>query len=79
MQLWKWIVFQGAIAGGLSSLVFMAWLCISAQSAIKSGDLTFPEKPVTTEGCHYHFTPKFSLNDVTYSSPINLTEITHTE
>lgn len=55
----------------------MCWLCIKAQSLIASGDLTFPEKPVTTEGCHYHFTPRQSVK--IHFDPTNTTDITHTE
>lgn len=65
--------FQGALAGGVASLLFMAWLCIGAQSLISSGDITFPEKSVSTEGCHYQFTPKTIMN---MRSAANLT---HTE
>lgn len=67
---------QGALAGGVTSLVFMAWICIRAQSLIRSGDITFPEKPVSTEDCHYHFTPRMMSN---LRQAVNLTEIIHTE
>ncbi|CAH1994601.1 unnamed protein product [Acanthoscelides obtectus] len=72
-----WVNAKGALAGGFTSLIFMAWLCIKAQSMISSGDLAFPEKPVSTEGCHYHFTPKNYKGFA--GSPINLTDIMHTD
>nr|CAH7758335.1 unnamed protein product [Callosobruchus chinensis] len=70
-----WVNAKGALAGGCTSLVFMAWLCINAQSMISSGDLAFPEKPVSTEGCHYHFTPK-QLKEFGVSTA-NLTDVIH--
>nr|CAI5832752.1 unnamed protein product [Callosobruchus analis] len=72
-----WVNSKGALAGGCTSLVFMAWLCIKAQSMISSGDIAFPEKPVSTEGCHYHFTPK-ELKQFRVSTA-NLTDIIHTD
>ncbi|CAG9826323.1 unnamed protein product [Diabrotica balteata] len=69
-----WINAKGALIGGMASLVFMSWLCLSAQSLISSGDLTFPEKPVSTDGCHYHFIPKYLSK-----SMINITDVTHTD
>ncbi|VEN42988.1 unnamed protein product [Callosobruchus maculatus] len=73
--LFPWVNAKGALAGGFTSLVFMAWLCIKAQSMISSGDIAFPEKPVSTEGCHYHFTPK-QLKEFGVSTT-NLTGIIH--
>jgi sodium-coupled monocarboxylate transporter 8/12 len=33
----------------------MAWLCISAQWAISTGELSFSTKNTSTSGCAYHF------------------------
>jgi len=33
----------------------MGWLCLSAQLAINSGEITFEAKPVSVEGCDYEF------------------------
>ncbi|CAH1369090.1 unnamed protein product [Tenebrio molitor] len=55
-----WVNAKGALVGGTSSLVFMAWLCFKAQASIATGNLLFPEKPLSTEGCHYHFIPQHS-------------------
>lgn len=53
-----WINPRGALYGGIASLIFMTWLILNAQAAIANGLLTFPEKPVSTEGCLYSFIPK---------------------
>ncbi|KAL3283359.1 hypothetical protein HHI36_006507 [Cryptolaemus montrouzieri] len=76
-----WANATGALTGGVSGLIFMSWLCLRAQAAIASGDLTFPEKSVTTEGCHYHFVPKQSsaLLDIHFDPTLNATDITHTD
>ncbi|RZB62225.1 sodium-coupled monocarboxylate transporter 1-like, partial [Asbolus verrucosus] len=55
-----WVHAKGALIGGTTSLILMAWLCLKAQASIVAGDLLFPEKSLTTEGCHYHFIPKES-------------------
>lgn len=55
-----WVNAEGALIGGITSLAFMGWICFKAQEAIASGDLLFAEKPLTTEGCHYHFVPSQS-------------------
>lgn len=50
-----WVNGTGAIVGSGTALAFMIWLCIRAQQAIVTGDLTFVEKPVSTNGCTYLF------------------------
>ncbi|KAF5277767.1 hypothetical protein FQR65_LT03747 [Abscondita terminalis] len=75
-----WITSRGALVGGVSGLIFMSWLCIKAQTAIASGDLLFPEKPVDTHGCHYHFIPKESKPIPFMIDPnLNATDILHTD
>ena len=44
-------VFQGALVGGLTSLLFVGWLVIGAQAEIASGAIKFEWKPMSTEGC----------------------------
>ncbi|CAH1183376.1 unnamed protein product [Phaedon cochleariae] len=61
-----WVNSEGALVGGITSLIFMCWLCLKTQSLITSGDLTFAEKSVSTYGCHYHFTPR-NLNNITHA------------
>ncbi|XP_017079736.2 sodium-coupled monocarboxylate transporter 1 isoform X1 [Drosophila eugracilis] len=46
---------KSAIAGSITSFIFMAWLTISAQIAINSGEIHAAEKPVSIEGCDYEF------------------------
>ncbi|KAB0797656.1 hypothetical protein PPYR_08649 [Photinus pyralis] len=75
-----WISPKGAMIGGISGLAFMSWLCITAQTAIASGDLHFPEKTVSTDGCHYHFTPKASKPILLrLDQTSNITDIMHTD
>ncbi|KAJ8955547.1 hypothetical protein NQ318_001377 [Aromia moschata] len=75
-----WVNSKGALVGGISSLMFMSWLCLRAQSLIASGDLTFPEKSVSTAGCHYLFTPKQSPStNIHFDPSVNMTNITHTD
>ncbi|GJQ70266.1 hypothetical protein Trydic_g22707 [Trypoxylus dichotomus] len=75
-----WINAKGAFFGSTVGLVVMSWLTVKTQTAIASGNLYFPEKPVTTAGCHYQFTPKVSpaLN-LRLNPTINTTDIIHTD
>ncbi|XP_034247647.1 sodium-coupled monocarboxylate transporter 1-like [Thrips palmi] len=50
-----WVNATGCLAGAGAGLSFMAWLVLSAQHAIARGDLLFPEKPVSVQGCTYSF------------------------
>ncbi|KAF7274688.1 hypothetical protein GWI33_012641 [Rhynchophorus ferrugineus] len=79
-MLMPWINAKGALSGGISSLIFMGWFCLRTQTLIASGDLTFPEKPITTEGCHYSFSPKqSSLVNMKFAPSVNVTDVTHTD
>ncbi|ENN71947.1 hypothetical protein YQE_11381, partial [Dendroctonus ponderosae] len=70
----------GALYGGLSALLFMSWFCLRTQTLIASGDLSFPEKSVTTEGCHYSFTPKqSSTSNIFFDPSVNATDVLHTD
>ncbi|EFA03242.2 sodium-coupled monocarboxylate transporter 1 [Tribolium castaneum] len=71
-----WVNAKGALIGGTTSLIFMGWVGFQAQASIAAGDLSFPEKPLTTEGCHYHFIPKQS---VAVNIHINATDFVHPE
>ncbi|XP_014206395.1 sodium-coupled monocarboxylate transporter 1-like [Copidosoma floridanum] len=42
---------QGAIAGALASLCFVAWISFGSQAAVATGKIHFPVKPVSTAGC----------------------------
>lgn len=50
-----WVNSKGALLGGLSALIVMAWMCISAQLDLVTGDLVYPRKPYSTLGCNYTF------------------------
>ncbi|XP_037935226.1 sodium-coupled monocarboxylate transporter 1-like isoform X1 [Teleopsis dalmanni] len=50
-----WVESKGALIGGITSLIFMAWMAISAQSDIASGAMVYARKPHTTLGCNYTF------------------------
>ncbi|XP_017851041.1 sodium-coupled monocarboxylate transporter 1 isoform X2 [Drosophila busckii] len=50
-----WVSSKGALLGGVSSLLLMAWMCISAQRELVSGDLVYQRKPYSTLGCNYTF------------------------
>ncbi|XP_066587746.1 sodium-coupled monocarboxylate transporter 1-like [Prorops nasuta] len=42
---------MGALIGGLVSLSFVAWISFGSQAAISTGQIVFPIKPVSVEGC----------------------------
>ena len=48
---WVVLMFQGALVGGLTSLVFVGWLVIGAQAEIARGAIKFQWKPMSTDGC----------------------------
>ncbi|XP_076662885.1 sodium-coupled monocarboxylate transporter 2 [Andrena cerasifolii] len=41
----------GALVGGLVSLNLVAWISFGTQAAISSGNINFPVKPVSVDGC----------------------------
>ncbi|XP_015430372.1 PREDICTED: sodium-coupled monocarboxylate transporter 2-like [Dufourea novaeangliae] len=41
----------GALVGGLVSLNLVAWISFGTQAAISSGEIAFPVKPVSVDGC----------------------------
>ncbi|XP_076278533.1 sodium-coupled monocarboxylate transporter 2 isoform X3 [Lasioglossum baleicum] len=41
----------GAIVGGLLGLNLVAWISFGTQAAISTGEIVFPQKPVSIEGC----------------------------
>lgn len=76
----KYFNFQGAFFGSISGLVIMAWLTVKTQASIATGDILFPQKPVTTSGCNYQFKPKLSPGLNLHLSPaLNTTDIVHPE
>ncbi|XP_059618767.1 sodium-coupled monocarboxylate transporter 1-like [Phlebotomus argentipes] len=65
-----WVEGTGVLVGAVTSLVIMAWICLNAQVAIASGELTFPTKPVATNGCTYTFVPGEAMSMLA----VNVTE-----
>jgi hypothetical protein len=53
-------VFQGALVGGLTSLLFVGWLVFGTQAAIARGAIKFEWKPMSTEGCMGNLTESIS-------------------
>lgn len=74
-----WITAKGAFIGSISSLTIMSWLYYNVQTAIYEGNLTFPVKETSTEGCNYQFTPKHNPNLRLKLDIGNGTEVTHSE
>ena len=56
--------------GSATALSFMTWLCISAQRAISTGELSFDTKPVTTSGCTYSFAFDDARNETTVAPTV---------
>uniref|UniRef100_A0A1I8Q8H6 Sodium-coupled monocarboxylate transporter 1 n=1 Tax=Stomoxys calcitrans TaxID=35570 RepID=A0A1I8Q8H6_STOCA len=50
-----WVGGTGALVGGVVSLVFMMWMCVSAQLDLASGVIKYARKPYATTGCNYTF------------------------
>ncbi|XP_047510069.1 sodium-coupled monocarboxylate transporter 1-like [Pieris napi] len=69
--LMPWVDGLGALIGGLSGLVVMAWWCLSAQLAIASGHITRSHKPLSVDGCLYNYTLNANNMHVTESVQVN--------
>ncbi|XP_076378292.1 sodium-coupled monocarboxylate transporter 2 isoform X2 [Megalopta genalis] len=41
----------GAMVGGLAGLALVAWISLGTQAAVSTGEIVFPAKPVSIEGC----------------------------
>lgn len=50
-----WINSRSMLTGAICGFGFMTWICLKAQWAIFTKELTFPTKPVSVEGCTYDF------------------------
>ncbi|XP_073822189.1 sodium-coupled monocarboxylate transporter 1-like [Musca autumnalis] len=53
--LMPWINSKSAITGCIVSSFTMTWIYVKSQIAMASGELVYPEKPFSTEGCTYEF------------------------
>lgn len=51
--------FQGAIVGGLVSGSLIAWISIGTQIKMAHGQITFPQKSVSVEGCNPNWVMEF--------------------
>ncbi|XP_058984473.1 sodium-coupled monocarboxylate transporter 1 isoform X1 [Musca domestica] len=63
--LMPWINSKSAISGCIVAFVTMTWICIKCQIALATGELVYPEKPFSTEGCTYDFEPKMTPANAT--------------
>ncbi|KAI5639758.1 sodium:solute symporter family domain-containing protein [Phthorimaea operculella] len=50
-----WVDGVGALIGGATGLILMAWWCLTAQLAIAGGLIVHPHKPLSVEGCQYNY------------------------
>lgn len=50
-MLLPWVNSTGAFWGSIISLIFSGWIIIGAQIAIIDKQITFPTKPLSTDGC----------------------------
>ncbi|EAT37341.1 AAEL010650-PA [Aedes aegypti] len=50
-MLWPWANKHGALWGSAASVIGMSWIIAGAQFAIKNGELSYPPKPTSVEGC----------------------------
>lgn len=50
-----WVNSKSMLTGAITGFVFMTWICMKAQWAIYTKELTFPTKEISVEGCTYEF------------------------
>uniref|UniRef100_A0A1I8QE71 Sodium/solute symporter n=1 Tax=Stomoxys calcitrans TaxID=35570 RepID=A0A1I8QE71_STOCA len=55
--LMPWFNSKSAVSGCLVAFATMTWICVKCQVALATGELEYPEKPLSTEGCTYDFEP----------------------
>ncbi|XP_037953964.1 sodium-coupled monocarboxylate transporter 1-like [Teleopsis dalmanni] len=53
--LMPWINGKSVLLGSVAAYVAMSWICIKGKIALTSGELIYPMKPFSTEGCTYKF------------------------
>lgn len=56
-----WVNSKSMLTGAITGFVFMTWICMKAQWAIYTKELTFPTKEISVEGCTYEFVSLVSL------------------
>jgi Na+/proline symporter len=66
-----WVNGTGALTGGISGMLTIAYICFRAQASIALGEINFPTKPTSIEGCDYDF----GLNNSMTKAPVNWDEM----
>lgn len=51
----------GAFVGGLSGLVVLSWVITGSRAAFAAGDLVYPSKPISVQGCSFNLTDIHSV------------------
>ncbi|XP_065216493.1 sodium-coupled monocarboxylate transporter 1-like [Planococcus citri] len=59
-----WANEKGALIGGIVSLITTAWISINSQKEITLGNIVFPKKPVSTDGCPADLMKNITLIDI---------------
>ncbi|KAF6202590.1 hypothetical protein GE061_002988 [Apolygus lucorum] len=54
--LFPWANNKGAMVGGLTSLICMAWMTVGQYVHKTSSDFRYPSKPMSIDGCNHNFT-----------------------
>lgn len=49
-------IFQGALAGGISSTLLVGWISLGTQAAIMRGEIIIFSKAVSVDGCEGNYT-----------------------
>ncbi|XP_023726534.1 sodium-coupled monocarboxylate transporter 1 isoform X2 [Cryptotermes secundus] len=76
-----WANAKGALVGGVISMVFVGWISIGSQISIAKGQIKFPTKPVSVEGCDIEFlnnTVKSTAIPGTVNEPLYIYRISYT-
>lgn len=62
-----WANTNGALSGGISSLLIMTWIVIGSQWYKAHGLIKMPIKPISVDGCEHYFNQTIStLQNSTY-------------
>ncbi|KAK7792175.1 hypothetical protein R5R35_005133 [Gryllus longicercus] len=75
-----WANSKGALVGGITGFGLVAWISLGAQTAIASGQITFPKKPISVEGCEVNllnYTAETSVQTVITGDPFPLYKMSY--
>ncbi|KAL5274149.1 hypothetical protein ACFFRR_000734 [Megaselia abdita] len=50
-----WVNSKSMLTGAITGFLLMTWICMKAQFAIYTKEMTFPTKNISVEGCTYDF------------------------